>query len=68
MPALHKFVFHRHLYVLWCCVYSAEGYWECVLGVCVSVCHQKSAVAHLVVFRSGLWWQTTGDEELCSSI
>lgn len=28
-----------------------------------SVCHQISMVAHLVVFRLGLWRQTLGDDE-----
>lgn len=39
-----------------------------ILRVCVSVCHQKSMVAHLVVFRPGLWRQTAGDEEESSAL
>lgn len=35
-----------------------------ILGVCIgSVYHQKSMVAHLVVFRSGLRLQLAGDNE-----
>lgn len=36
--------------------------------VCVFVCRQKSVVAHLVVFRPGLWRQTAGDEEESSAL
>lgn len=32
------------------------------------MCHQKSMVAHLVVFRPGLWRQTAGDEEESSAL
>lgn len=32
------------------------------------VCRQKSVVAHLVVFRPGLWRQTAGDEEESSAL
>lgn len=49
-----------------CCGFGlvclGPGVSACALGVCVCVCHQKSMVAHLVVFRPGLWWQTAGDE------
>lgn len=37
--------------------------------MCVwSVWCQKLMLAHLVAFRSGLWWQTTGDEEESSAL
>lgn len=35
--------------------------------MCVGVCHQKSTVAHLVVFKPGLWRQT-GDREESSAL
>lgn len=40
----------------------------CIRSVCWSVWRQMLMLAHLVVFRPGLWWQTTGDEEQSSAL
>lgn len=69
MHALHKFVFHRSICVFCGLVLVAQkDIKEWVLGVCVGVCHQKSMVAHLVVFRPGLRRQTAGDEKESSAL
>lgn len=70
---------HLHVPTFKLCIslYSIETYMYLVvlyswckeiLRVYVSVCHQKSMVAHLVVFRPGLWRQTAGDEEESSAL
>lgn len=66
--AVHKFVFPRRIYVF-CGLMIPSGYLRaCIRSVCWSARRQKLMLAHLVVFRPGLWWQTTGDKEGSSAL
>lgn len=67
---MHKFVFHRRNTH---CMYFAVSWSRGLLRACIrsvrwSVRRQKLMLAHLVAFRSGLWWQTAGDKEESSAL